>query len=102
MSHIQNIEIKNFKSVRNAKIEDCKRITAFIGYPNVEKSNILEALSLYSISENNLNFSDFIRVEKLTSLFYDGDINNQAEIKVNNKHRYIARFDNDRIEFKQQ
>ena len=62
MSHIKNIEIKNFKSIRHAKIEDCKRVNVFIGYPNVGKSNILEALSLYSINENNFNFCDFVRI----------------------------------------
>ena len=41
MQKIDNIEIKNFKSIRHQKIEGCKRINVFIGYPNVGKSNIL-------------------------------------------------------------
>ena len=102
MKFIDTIEIKNFKSIRHQKIEGCKRVNVFIGYPNVGKSNIIEALSLFSIDENNFNFCHFIRIEKLTTLFYDGNINNQAEIRINNKHRYVARFDNDRIIFKQQ
>ena len=102
MKFIDTIEIKNFKSILHQKIEGCKRVNVFIGYPNVGKSNIIEALSLFSIDENNFNFCHFIRIEKLTTLFYDGNINNQAEIRINNKHRYVARFDNDRIIFKQQ
>ncbi len=102
MSHIKNIEIKNFKSIRHAKIEDCRRVNVFIGYPNVGKSNILEALGLYSIDENNFNFASFIRIENLTTLFHDGDISSQSEVRVNNKNRFVARFRNDSIEFSQQ
>ena len=43
MNHIENIEIKNFKSIRHQKIEGCKRINVFVGPPNVGKSNVLEA-----------------------------------------------------------
>ena len=46
MNFIDNIEIKNFKSIRHQKIEGCKKVNVFIGYPNVGKSNILEAISL--------------------------------------------------------
>ncbi|MGF2413915.1 MAG: AAA family ATPase, partial [Ferruginibacter sp.] len=46
MQKIDNIEIKNFKSIRDAKINDCSRVNIFIGYPNVGKSNILEAIGL--------------------------------------------------------
>src|SRR6266498_2570925 len=74
MKFIDTIEIKNFKSIRHQKIEGCKRINVFIGYPNTGKTNIIEALSLFSIDDNNHNFSDFIRIEKLTTLFYNGDI----------------------------
>jgi AAA15 family ATPase/GTPase len=55
MEHIKTIEIKNFKSIRHQKIEDCRRVNVFIGYPNVGKSNILEALGLYSILSLELN-----------------------------------------------
>lgn len=102
MSLIETIEIKNFKSIRHQKIEGCKRVNVFIGYPNVGKSNILEAVSLFSIDENNFSFCKLIRIEKLTTLFYDGDISKIAEVKINNKNRYIARYINDRIEFEEQ
>lgn len=41
---IQNIQIKNFKSAKNVRFEDCKRINLLIGKPNVGKSNLLESL----------------------------------------------------------
>ncbi len=102
MNHIKNIEIKNFKSIRNQRIDDCRRINVFIGYPNVGKSNILEALSLFSIDDSNLNFSSFIRIEDYTTLFFDGEISQRSEIKINDKHRIIGKFTNESIAFEKQ
>lgn len=102
MNFIDNIEIKNFKSIRHQKIEGCKRINVFVGHPNTGKSNIIEALSLFSINEDNLNFCDFVRIEKLTTLFYDGDINHQAEVKINDDYRFVAKFEIDKIYFQEQ
>lgn len=112
MNHINNIEIKNFKSIRHQKIEDCRRVNVFIGYPNVGKSNILEALSVFSINEANVDFSTFIRMENFTTLFFDGKINQfeffdgefsqQLEIKINEKHRVVVKFENDTLSFQQQ
>jgi hypothetical protein len=61
MSFIETIEIKNFKSIRHQRIEGCRRINVFIGYPNTGKSNILEALSVFSIDNDNLSFQSNIR-----------------------------------------
>lgn len=102
MQKVDNIEIKNFKSIRHQKIEGCKRINVFIGYPNVGKSNILEALGLFSIDDSNLNFSSFIRIENLTTLFYNGEINKQSEVRINDKYRYVVRFHNENLTFLQQ
>lgn len=46
---IQNIHIENFKSAKNVELTDCKRINLLIGKPNVGKSNLLEALSLFCL-----------------------------------------------------
>ncbi len=102
MEHIKNIEIKNFKSIRHQKIEDCRRVNVFIGYPNVGKSNILEALSLFSIDESNLNFSSFIRIADLTTLFFNGEIERQLEVRINDKHRFIGRHKDDAILLEEQ
>ncbi|MDQ6762489.1 MAG: AAA family ATPase [Bacteroidota bacterium] len=90
MQKINNIEIKNFKSIRHQKIEGCKRINVFIGYPNVGKSNILEALSLFSIDEPDADFSSFIRMEELTTLFFNGNINEKLEIRLNKRNRIVT------------
>ena len=46
---IKNIHIENFKSAKNVELTDCKRINLLIGKPNVGKSNLLEALSLFCL-----------------------------------------------------
>ena len=102
MNYIEHIEIKNFKSIRHQKIEGCKRINVFIGYPNVGKSNVLETLSLFSIDNSSSDFSNYIRIERPTTLFFNGDISKQAEVKINSKHRIIANADNASINFQQQ
>ncbi len=87
MSIINDIEIKNFKSIRHQKIEGCKRINVFVGEPNVGKSNILEALSLFSVYNKTVNFSDFIRVGKNTTLFFNGTIEKPIQVILNNYFR---------------
>ena len=73
-----DIKIENFKSLRSVELKDCNRINVLIGKPNVGKSNILEALSLFSLPESvnpfGLNlFKELIRVDNETELFYDGE-----------------------------
>lgn len=91
MSLIDNIEIKNFKSIRHQKIEGCKRVNVFIGYPNVGKSNILEAISLFSYLNKgqDLPLKSFVRFKELIDLFNDGDKQKDAEIFTN---EYVAAF----------
>lgn len=90
---LQNLEIKNFKSIKHIET-DCKRVNVFIGKPNVGKSNILEALGLfsapYSTNENKI-FSEFIRYEEISNLFYDDDLLNNIEINTD-KVRAIMRY----------
>ena len=74
---INKLEIKNFKSIKEEKI-NCKRLNVFIGKPNVGKSNILEAVSMLggynSIKEERI-FSEYVRYEKIRNLYYDNDRN---------------------------
>ncbi len=93
MNFIDNIEIKNFKSIRHQKIEGCKRINVFVGPPNVGKSNILEALGLFTITGNELPFSDFVRMGKPTTLFFNGAIENQIQIILNEFYRAKINYD---------
>jgi len=92
-NHIDHIEITNFKSIRHAKIEGCKRINVFIGYPNVGKSNILEALGLFSLPYLKLigskKITEFIRLKNLPELFFNADIRNSIELKINHSEAYF-------------
>ena len=49
MEMIQNLNIKNYKSINDLHLE-CSRINVLIGEPNSGKSNILEALDLCYLS----------------------------------------------------
>lgn len=84
---IDHIYIQNFKSLRECSIPECKRINLFIGRPNVGKSNILEALSLFSIpylKENpSKKLSNLIRMENEADLFYNGNWEEETRITTN-------------------
>ncbi len=87
MNFIDNIEIKNFKSIHHQKIEGCKKINVFIGYPNVGKSNILEAIGLYSVAQQvngeRFNFNSICRYNHLSDLYFDKNTKNRIEIILN-------------------
>ena len=74
MEHfIKYVHIKNFKSIADLRLEDCKRINLFLGYPNVGKSNVLEALGLFSVPflDYKESLKKLIRIENKSELFYD-------------------------------
>ncbi len=84
-NRIEQLEIKNFKSLKHVKF-NCKRINLFIGKPNVGKSNILEALSLFIApygDQSKKLLEDYIRYENLRNLFFDQDRKNQIEVITN-------------------
>jgi AAA15 family ATPase/GTPase len=93
MQKIDNIEIKNFKSIRHQKIEGCKKINVFIGYPNVGKSNILEALSLFAINEGT-SFTDLIRVKEDPTIFFNGFLENDLIVSLNNEVAVLGSYSN--------
>ena len=80
MDHfIDHIEIKNFKSIRHLNVDGFKRINLFIGRPNVGKSNILEALSMFSLPyvwEGSKKLTDLVRLENSREIFYNVDLDN--------------------------
>ena len=89
MEYIKNIEIKNFKSIRHQTIDDCRRVNVFIGYPNVGKSNILEALGLFSLLQlggrENFDLDQICRVKNFSELFFNQDRRQQIEITFDDK-----------------
>ncbi|MGN6490798.1 MAG: AAA family ATPase [Agriterribacter sp.] len=96
MEYIKNIEIKNFKSIQHQTIDDCRRINVFIGYPNVGKSNILEALGLFSflqLGTEVFDFKNICRVQNFAELFYNQDTKQLIEIAINEKIGVQASLD---------
>jgi len=83
---IQNITIENFKSIKKLEMKNCARINLIIGKPNVGKSNIIEALSVFSLThlewKTNRLLTNTIRIEELSHIFYDGDSSKPSRIEI--------------------
>lgn len=83
---INQISIKNFKSLKDLRLEDCRRVNLLIGQPNVGKSNLLEALSLFSIpylcETKGNDLGDLVRAENAAEFFFDGDSSAPIEIEL--------------------
>lgn len=84
---LDHIAINNFKSIRNLELDGFKRINLFIGRPNVGKSNIIEALSLFSLpylrENTSRKLNSLVRLEHETELFYNGNTASNATIRTN-------------------
>lgn len=79
---IQNLTIKNFKSIKDLNIS-CKKLNVFIGEPNSGKSNIIEAFALQS--QNSLYpeiNKQIFRYKTVGDLYYDFNIDNPIEVKT--------------------
>jgi AAA15 family ATPase/GTPase len=100
LEHIQNIEIKNFKSIRHASIDGCRRVNVFIGAPNVGKSNILEALGLFmyvtksSVLSAEIGLNDILRFESFVHLLHFGDISNESSVQFNHSRKCNIEYKN--------
>ncbi len=92
--HIEHIEISNFKSIRHATIEGCKRINVFIGYPNVGKSAILEAMSGLSYLQKDYteSFSKLCRVNGASEIFHNGNYQEQTSTSINKNIRVGLKY----------
>ena len=103
MNFIDNIEIKNFKSIRHQKIEGCKRVNVFIGYPNVGKSNILEAIGLLTFirQKRPVGLKELVRFERFTQIFNYSKIQEEAIIEFNDNYSLnISYEDEERLKFR--
>jgi AAA15 family ATPase/GTPase len=88
---VKELRIKNFKSIKHIELA-CKKINVFIGEPNSGKSNIIEALSLFSPGTMETSISkEILRYKTIADLFYDFNINNPIEV-FTEKMDYWLRF----------
>lgn len=86
---INNISIKNYKSVQEVSLQGCCRYNLLIGRPNVGKSNILEALSLFQapyFSDWKVDINKAFRIENTSSLFNLGEVGKQIEVDTEEQH----------------
>ncbi|MDO9213358.1 MAG: AAA family ATPase [Methylococcales bacterium] len=85
----KSVQITNFKSLKDVTLSDCKRINLLIGKPNVGKSNILEAIGLFGLNDD-FKLNDFIRVDSLVELFFEGNTKEEIGIKTNDYSIYLS------------
>lgn len=84
------IEIENFKSIKKLRIDGCKRINLFIGAPNTGKSNIIEALSIFSLPYYRYStpkrLDNFLRLNpnQIPELYYNGNYSEPIFVKTQN------------------
>ncbi|WP_346984172.1 AAA family ATPase [Chryseobacterium sp. POE27] len=109
--HIQNIEISNFKSIKDLKIDGCKKINIFAGKPNAGKSNILEALAVFQYNtddkirlkfhvNNDLkeyDLNDIVRFNEISDLFFDGNLNDHIKIRLDKNYTSFG-FNNNSLQ----
>lgn len=79
MSRIVNqIHIENFKSLKDVSLHECRTYNLLLGRPNVGKSNLLEALSIFSIPyllPEKRELGDVLRYQHdISELFFDGNV----------------------------
>lgn len=86
---ITDLLINNFKSLKSVYLET-KRVNLFIGFPNVGKSNVLEAMSLLSPSQPTHKFMNgYIRYDDIENLFYENDSSEPIMVVSNSGAAYI-------------
>lgn len=80
---IDRLKVSNFKSIKGIEIQP-RRINLFIGMPNVGKSNLIEALSLFSAPySQEKGLQDLLRYENFANLFFDNDNKKNASVNTN-------------------
>lgn len=77
---ISRLTIQSFKSIKELNIP-CRRVNLFIGPPNTGKSNLLEALGVFSLPYT-YDLKTIIRCETLSNLFYNEDLESTIQIEA--------------------
>lgn len=88
---ITDLLIDNFKSIKSVYLQT-KKVNLFIGYPNVGKSNVLEAMSLLSpIQPYNKFMEGYIRYDDVENLFYENDPSEPIIVASNIASAYLKK-----------
>jgi recombinational DNA repair ATPase RecF len=97
MVHINKIHIRNYKSLEDTLLEDCRTYNLLLGRPNVGKSNILEALSLFSLPYLLLEkreIGDLLRYQhNISELFFDGDVSRTIMVQAGDDEVALERVE---------
>jgi AAA15 family ATPase/GTPase len=98
---VSKVSIKNFKSIKHLEFNS-KKFNIFIGEPNTGKSNILEAIGLFSIkylskTELKHKLKLLIRFDSAINLFYDNQTSLEIEVKIGNFNLKVKAVENDNI-----
>lgn len=79
---VNELHIRNYKSIKALDISP-KRLNVFIGEHNSGKSNILEALSWFSVNALSKDVvPELFRFKSPTDLFYDSDASKVIEVNT--------------------
>lgn len=84
MEMAKSLTIRGFKSIKDQSLE-CRRVNVLIGEPNVGKSNILEAIGMFSwgyYGRFGYDSKMFCRFERVSNLFYDEDLQHTVNIHM--------------------
>jgi len=95
--NIESIEIKNFKSIIDLKIERPNKFTVFAGRNSCGKSSILSAIDLLFYSYTNNPEIAFEHFGGKNELLNFNQPNKKLSIKINNGKNYIFEYDNEII-----
>ncbi len=96
-SFFNSVHITNFKSLKDVTLSDCKRINLLIGKPNVGKSNILEAIGLFSLpyfryGKNKNLLTQIVRFENIAELFFDGNVDKKITVRTDDNSYCIVDY----------
>jgi AAA15 family ATPase/GTPase len=79
---VKKLSIRNYKSIEAIDLH-VRRVNVFIGEHNSGKSNILEALTWFSVNAlDEKNFSEVFRFRNATDFFYDFNTSLPIQIKT--------------------
>jgi len=74
------VSIKNFKSLRGLELAP-RRVNVLIGEPNTGKSNLLEALAVFSEGVTQ-NLQEMLRFKSVGDLFFDRELDEPAQVSA--------------------